>query len=260
MIQPIPCFLYNPMLKDIGDRFQQETKYDPHSLGGQGLDWSRRPEPFKEYLSSAERVRLPELNLEDYSMTLSEAILRRRSIRAYREGEIKLKDLAYLLWATQGVTARYGEFLFRTAPSAGALYPVETYVFTRRVEALKKGLWHYNVRSFELELIREGELESELAQAALMQPMVQKAQVVFLWTAVVERSKWKYSQRAYRYIYLDAGHICENLYLAATACGLGCCAIGAFFDDWLNEIIGIDGKEETIVYMATLGLPKKKEA
>ncbi len=246
------------MSEDIGDRFQQETKYDPHSLGGHRLDWSERPEPFKEYLNATERVRLPDVDLSGYSKPLAECLFQRRSIRAYREGELTLNDLSFLIWATQGVTARYGDTLFRTAPSAGALYPVETYLYTRSVEGLKKGLWHYNVRSFELELIKEGELEHELAQAALMQPVVQKAQVVFLWTSVSERSKWKYSQRAYRYIYLDAGHICENLYLAATACGLGCCAIGAFFDDWLNRIIGVDGKTETIIYMATIGLPKKR--
>ncbi|NOX20595.1 MAG: SagB/ThcOx family dehydrogenase [Nitrospirae bacterium] len=248
------------MRKDIGDRFQEETKYDPHDMGGHVPDWIKRPEPFKEYPDSVRSVQLPEIDLSRYNLSLAEALLKRRSRRAYRaDRRLKLDDLSFLIWATQGVTARYGNTLFRTAPSAGALYPVETYIFVRAVESLKKGLWHYNVRRFELELVRDDISEDELAQAALMQSMVQKAQVVFLWTAVVNRSKWKYLERAYRYIYLDAGHICQNLYLAAEVCGLGCCGIGAFFDDWLNRLLGVDGTDETIIYMATIGVPKTTE-
>ncbi len=247
------------MSTNIGDRFQKETKYDPHTLEGHVLDWFNRPEPFKHYPQALERVRLPEVDLSGYNLSLAEALLKRRSRRAYKvDAELKLDDLSFLIWATQGVTARYGDTLFRTAPSAGALYPVETYLYVRAVESLRRGLWHYNVRNFEIELIRDDFKEDELAQAALMQSMVQRAQVVFLWTAVVNRSKWKYLERAYRYIYLDAGHICQNLYLAAEACGLGCCAIGAFFDDWINRILGVDGLEETTIYLATVGVPGRK--
>ena len=96
----------------------------------------------------------------------------------------------------------------------------------------------------------------DVAEAALGQTVVLAAQVTFIWTAVVERSRWKYRQRAYRYLYLDAGHVGENLYLAAGALGLGCCAIGAFYDDRANGIIGVDGAEETVIYLATVGWPQ----
>jgi SagB-type dehydrogenase family enzyme len=165
-----------------------------------------------------------------------------------------MEHLSSLLWATQGVTAEYGETLFRTAPSAGALYPVETYIFANQVETLEKGIYHFRPREFDLELIREEDLAKELSFGALGQNMVLQAHVTFLWSAVVERAKWKYRQRAYRYIYLDAGHIAGNLYLAGEALGLGVCTIGALFDDPVNNILGIDGEEETIIYMATAGL------
>ncbi|RME69034.1 MAG: SagB/ThcOx family dehydrogenase [Nitrospirae bacterium] len=255
------AFYEKNMTEQIGDRFQEETKYSPWSLKGHTLDWSRKPEPIKVYKDPIDMVPLPAVNPEDYPMPLVEALFKRRSKRVYlKEAILPLKDLAFLLWATQGVTARYGsQVLFRTAPSAGALYPVETYVHARSVEGLRQGIYHYRVDNFSLEFIREGDFSEELALAALGQAMVQKAQVVFLWTAVPERSRWKYRQRAWRYIYLDAGHICQNLYLAAEAADLGCCGIGAFFDDWVNSIIGVDPKEETIVYMATVGRPKTQE-
>jgi SagB-type dehydrogenase family enzyme len=102
-------------------------------------------------------------------------------------------------------------------------------------------------------LLEEGDLGSRAAAAALDQPMAEQAAVVFIWTAVVERAKWKYLERAYRYIYMDAGHIGQNLYLAATALGLGCCAIGALYDEEVNRLVGADGVNETAVYMACVG-------
>jgi SagB-type dehydrogenase family enzyme len=122
---------------------------------------------------------------------------------------------------------------------------------------LQQGIYHFRPYAFDLELLKSGDFSRDLAQAALGQDMVAHAQATFIWTAVVERSKWKYRQRAYRYIYLDAGHIAQNLYLAGTASGLGICGVGALFDDAVNSLIGVDGREETIVYMATVGWPAK---
>jgi len=102
-------------------------------------------------------------------------------------------------------------------------------------------------------LLQERDVTPALCKAALDQTMVMESAVVFIWTAVVARSKWKYGERAYRYIYMDAGHIGQNLYLAAVALGLGCCTIGAFFDDEVNEILNVDGTEETAVYMGIAG-------
>jgi len=123
----------------------------------------------------------------------------------------------------------------------------------RLVEGLEAGIYHFRPGEFDLEFLKKGEFSKILAEACLGQGIVATAQVTFIWSAVLARGKWKYRQRAYRYIYLDAGHICQNLYLAAETLGLGACAIGAFFDDDINEIIGLDGTDETIIYMATVG-------
>jgi SagB-type dehydrogenase family enzyme len=245
-----------PDEKAIGAIFQAETKYTPERLRGHYLDWEHMPERYKSYAQPIGRVVLPEPKV-DAGGNLWEIICRRRSERNYAENRVLPIDvLSTLLWATQGITAAAGDYQFRSAPSAGGLYPVETYLMVRAVEKLEQGFYHLRPDVFDLEFIHSGNFERGLAEAALGQGMVEKAQAVFLWTAVIERSRWKYRQRAYRYIYLDAGHIAQNLYLAGTALGVGICGIGAFFDDRVNALIGIDGIEETILYMASAGWPE----
>jgi len=244
---------------NIGEKFQQETKYDPNKPMGYGLDWNRRPKSYKNHESPLAYIPLSDPDMKSKA-NLWQLLQHRRSRREYTtKRNLKQNLLSALLWATQGVTAKYGEFLFRTAPSAGGLYPVETYLFLRAVEGLEPGIYHFRTHVFDLELLKKGDYSMELTDAALGQTIVRDAQVTFIWSAVVERSKWKYRQRAYRYIYLDAGHIAQNLYLAAEALGLGACAIGALFDDSVNDIIGIDGIEETVIYMATVGWPQGHE-
>lgn len=177
----------------------------------------------------------------------------RRSRREFTRNPISLPHLSQLLAVTQGITHTAFGHPFRACPSAGALYPIETYVVANHVDELPPGLYHYYVPSHSLEVLLEGSFGNDLAQAALGQGMVRTASAVFVWTAVVRRSKWKYGERGYRYIYLDAGHIGQNLYLAATALGLGCCTIGALFDEEVNRLIGVDGTEETVVYMGAVG-------
>jgi SagB-type dehydrogenase family enzyme len=122
-----------------------------------------------------------------------------------------------------------------------------------RVEGLSPGIYHFSVKKAQLVLIKEGSLGQECSRAALGQAIIEEAACIFVWTAMVERSKWKYRERAYRYIYMDAGHIGQNLYLAATALGLGCCTVGAFFDEEMDQLIGIDGKSEISVYLGAVG-------
>jgi SagB-type dehydrogenase family enzyme len=148
-----------------------------------------------------------------------------------------------------------GEYALRSVPSAGALYPVETYLSVQMVEAIEAGIYHYSVREHELELLRTGDFQAAVSEAALDQGFLAEAAVVFAWTAVFARSKWKYKERAYRYVYLDAGHIAQNVALAAVALGLGSCQIAALYDDEVNVILGVDGKEESIIYMTALGRP-----
>jgi SagB-type dehydrogenase family enzyme len=158
-----------------------------------------------------------------------------------------------LLWASTGIQRTERDYEFRTVPSAGALYPIETYVVANNVEDLEKAVYHYNIRTHSLEELNTGDFGEEMAHAALGQKMCADAAVVLVWTAMFDRSKWKYAQRAYRYVYLDAGHIAQNLALSATSIGLGSCQIGAFFDDEVNQIIGADGVEESVLYLSVVG-------
>lgn len=148
-----------------------------------------------------------------------------------------------------------GEYALRSAPSAGALYPVETYLSVQAVEGIDPGIYHYGVREHELELLRAGDYRDAVAAAALDQGFLSEAAVVFAWTALFARSKWKYKERAYRYVYLDAGHIAQSAALAAASLGLGTCQIAALYDDEVNSLLGVDGKEESIIYMTALGRP-----
>lgn len=236
----------------IGDRYQHLTKYARDSMPRHSLDWGAQPSARKVYENPLKTIELPAPEPAE-SPSLWTAIHARRSIRSYRRDPVTLKEMSQLLWATQGMTEKVGGYRLRSAPSAGALYPIETYLVVNRVDGLEPGLYHYDAPDTVLQFLRAGELGAEAAAAALDQPMAENAAVVFVWTAVIGRGKWKYLERAYRYIYLDAGHIGQNLYLAAATIGLGCCTIGAFYDDEVNRLVDVDGSDETAVYMACVG-------
>jgi SagB-type dehydrogenase family enzyme len=236
----------------IGDKYHSLTKYARGSLPRHNLDWNARPPIRKSFPDTTERVDLPNPKTEG-GPALWSTIRERRSERAYTHEPMTADELSQLLWATQGTTRTMQNHQFRAAPSAGALYPIETHVIVNRVDGLDAGLYHYDAFDAALDLIKKGDFGEQAAAAALDQKMVERAAVVFVWTAVPERSKWKYLERAYRYIYMDVGHIAQNLYLAATALGLGCCAIGALYDDEANRLVGADGESETVVYMCSVG-------
>ena len=241
------------MPEGIGDRYHKETKYHRERMPFRTLDWSSKPPVYKEY-PEARAVELPE-PVGPGSLPLHEAISARRSVREFADEPIDMGQLSYLLWASTGIQRVEQGYEFRTAPSAGALYPIETYVVANRVAGLANGLYHYSIRPHKLEELRAGDLGLALSRSALDQSLCLEAAAVFIWTAVFFRSKWKYEQRGYRYVYMDAGHICENLYLAATGLGLGACAVGALLDDELNGILGVDGVEESAIYMCAVGKP-----
>jgi SagB-type dehydrogenase family enzyme len=234
----------------IGDDFLQTTKYERGKLPRHSLDWSRKPSLLKEYPNS-ERIPLLEPQTQE-GLTLWEVMRKRRSKRAYTNEPITLEELSKILWATQGITAHVSGHALRTAPSAGALYPIETYLWVNRITNLKQGLYHYAVQSHELELLKEGNFSKEVAQGALDQKMAGDAAVTFIWSAIIERSRWKYLQRAYRYIFIDVGHIAQNLALAVEALGLGSCQIGALYDDEMNTLLDLDGIEESVIYMSSV--------
>jgi len=245
-------------MNGIGDQFQQETKYLPDKMLRHRLIWEAKPPLYKEY-PEAPKVDLPSFE-PSCAMSLDEALRHRKSIRDFQDKPIGQGQLSYLLWASTGIQRQEDGYAFRTAPSAGALYPIETYVIVNYVEALEAGLYHYSIRNHHLELLARRELRHQITAAALGQTMCAIASAVFIWSAVFERCKWKYGQRAYRYIYLDAGHIAENLALAAVSLDLGTCEIGALFDDHINAIVGIDGIEESVIYMAVVGVPLQQQS
>ena len=242
--------------EDLGQAYLRQTRHSRDHLVGGRMDWAHQPEWFKTYPEAA-RVPLPDLAQggEPGRGGLFDALARRRSVRAYGPEPLALGELSALLWAAAGVTARRQGFAFRTAPSAGGLFPVEHYVVANRVEGLERGLYHYDVLGRALERLAAADLRVPVANAALGQRICADAQAVFVWTAVLERSRWKYGERFARYVLLDAGHIAENVALAAVALGLGTCQIAAFFDDEAAALLGVDPDVEPVVYMSTAGRP-----
>lgn len=229
----------------IGERFQEETKYFRPS--------AVTPSPEENPEEASPRIfSLPAPDFQG-APPFGEVLRRRRSLRDYRRDPLALQELANLVWAAQGITLKAPAPWFRTSPSAGALHPLDTYLVVNRVKELAPGVYRLNVADFTLAQVRTGDFSARIAAAALDQAIARQAAVVFVWVAVVQRSRQKYRQRAYRYIYLDCGHIAQNLYLAATAMDLGCCGVAAFFDEEVNRLVGADGAEETAVYLATVG-------
>ena len=235
-----------------GDLFHRETKYRRDMIPRGSLDWARQPSPYKEFPYALKHfpIRSPD---QKGGKPIWETIVQRRSCREFARDFITFAELSQLIWATQGITSTAWEYDFRAVPSAGALYPIETYIVANRIEDIQAGVYHYNVKRNQLILLTEGHFGPDLQQAGLGQEMLEEASCVFVWTAVIERSKWKYRERAYRYIYMDVGHIGQNLYLAATALNLGRCTVGAFYDEEVDRIIGVDGKEEVSVYLGAIG-------
>ncbi|MDI6796887.1 MAG: SagB/ThcOx family dehydrogenase [Desulfatibacillaceae bacterium] len=242
------------MKESIGDDFQQLTRYFRGQLSGGYLDMANRPKPFKEY-PKAKKIRLEAPKEPQKALSLARTLAGRSSIRRFSQKALDKETLSFLVWATAGIRGIAGGHAFRTAPSAGALYPVETYLAVSRVNEIEPGIYHYNVKEHSLEQLGQGDFGRAVAAAALDQRMCLSSAVTFIFSAIFQRSKWKYRQRAFRYIYLDAGHMGQNLALAAAGMGLGTCAIGAIYDDEANAILDLDGKEESVIYMTVCGHP-----
>jgi SagB-type dehydrogenase family enzyme len=186
---------------------------------------------------------------------LREAIEGRTSVRRYTRTPLSQEELSFLLWCTQGVKKVIpGSATFRTVPSAGARHALETYLLVNNVEGLNSGVYWFSALRHGLILIGEGgELPDRLVAACLGQRFVAESAVTFIWTALRYRMTWRYSERGYRYFFLDAGHVCQNLYLAAEAVNCGVCAIAAFSDEAVDAFLEIDGEEQFTLYLATVG-------
>ncbi|WP_409228060.1 SagB/ThcOx family dehydrogenase [Gudongella sp. SC589] len=210
----------------------------PHSDGQQLLD-----------LVPAEELK------EMSGMKLTEAIGDRRTRRKFDpESMMTLKELSYLLWATQGVRKNSGTTIFRTVPSAGNRHAFETYLAVFNVEGLEQGIYRYLPLDHRLVLERKVEdLREKVNLASKGQVFVGAGSVAFIWAAIPYRMEWRYTLAAHKSILLDAGHICQNLYLASEALGYGTCAIGNYSQELADKLVGVDGKEEFVVYMAPVG-------
>jgi SagB-type dehydrogenase family enzyme len=236
--------------KSLGYQYLQDTKFDRQTIWQKARLDIEPASPSKQYVD-AEKVTLP----TDWEMDreLRQALQQRRSCRRFGKSAISMKDLSMLLWAGQGITGRAGNFFFRTAPSAGALYPVETYLSVQNVETIDAGLFHFQPAEFSLDKLSGEFSGNKVAEAALGQSFLAQAGVIFIWSAILRRNFSKYGHRGMRYILMDAGHISQNLLLAAEALGLGACPVAAFYDDELNALLGLDGTEESVIYLAAVG-------
>ena len=191
------------------------------------------------------RIELPEPRYES-KVSIEEALLSRRSIREYTGEPLTLQEVSQLLWATQGITDPRG---FRTAPSAGALYPLELYVVVGDVENLAKGVYRYEPQEHELIKVLDGDQRLEVAKAALKQESVEKAAIDIVVTAVYERTTVKYGDRGIRYVHMEVGHAAQNLCLQATAMNLGTVTVGAFYDEQVTEVLDLPDDEQPLYIM-----------
>jgi SagB-type dehydrogenase family enzyme len=199
--------------------------------------------------SGAEMIKLPQPKY-DSQFSIEKTLLERRSVRNYKDEALTLAEVSQLLWAAQGITDKANGL--RTAPSAGALYPLETYLVAGKVTGLPSGLYKYKPRGHELEKIADGDKRAELSKAALGQSSVKEAPVVIALSAVYARITGKYGDRGIRYTDMETGHVGENVALQAVALGLGTVMVGAFNDDAVKKVLGLPAEEEPL-YLIPVG-------
>ena len=238
----------------IGKEFIESTKYQYIKTTGHS---EKKLAPLIQLPYNPEDmiINLPDPDFfDEQQVNFLEMIELRTTIRHYSDKSMSLKDLSYLLWCTQGVKMVVEKGSLRNVPSAGARHAFETYLLVNNVEGLEKGIYRFLAIEHKLLAIKVDEsLLDEAIPAFLNQKTIANAAVTFIWVAVAERMVWRFGERGYRYLLLDAGHICQNLYLAGQNVNCGTCAIAAFDDDAVNRFLNLDGEELFVVYAATVG-------
>ena len=258
-----------PMLSEI---FHENTKYYPYDVRPwlyqrkpPGLEhiklkafMERSAKSYKVY-STVPQIALSSEEPVEQNVNLWEVMHKRRSLRDYSEKSLQLREVSRLLFYGYGETSELnlGNYSvgLRASPSAGALYPLDIYPLICRVDKVDSALYHYNVRDHTLEQLKKGDFLNDLI------PLIQsennewlaKAAVIFFITATFRRNQMKYGERGYRGVLLDAGHLSQNILLSATGLGLGSCIIMACMDDQVNDFLGVDGVEESILYSISIG-------
>ncbi len=225
-----------------------------------------RPQVQKPYPLDATLVDLiPPDEFSVGNKPVIEVIRNRKSHRYFTDEPLTLEELSFLLWATQGIRGASpdGTRLYRNVPSGGNRHPLETYLSINRVEGLEVGLYRYLPVDHKLVLVKpDPEIGTKTSHGALHQTsniegklyyFTQDCAVLFIWTAIPYRSEWRYGPAGPKLVAIDAGHICQNLYLACGALGLGACAVGALDRKTMDQVLGVDGEEEFTFYAAPVG-------
>ena len=243
------------MKNNIGKKFIKSTHYNllppsDQAIGVPQPPLQTIPASAKEFITLPN----PEIN-EENTKSFKELSESRTSIRKYADEPISLKELSYLLWCSQGVKNTVkNRATFRTVPSAGARHAIETYILVNNVGGLEKGIYWYNALEHKISLVINSEnIADKITEACFSQEFVKQSAVTFIWIADIYRMTWRYVDRGFRYLFLDAGHICQNVYLAAESINCGVCAIAAYDDDEMNSLLELDEEKQFVIYLATAG-------
>ncbi|MDT8337507.1 MAG: SagB/ThcOx family dehydrogenase [Candidatus Izemoplasmatales bacterium] len=227
--------------------------YNVNSPKRQGLE---RPEQF---LKPAEQSSIFKLlnefpNIKQKS--LSDVIASRRSLRQYDQIDLSFEELSYLLWESSRVVSYKDNAVFRTIPTAGATNSMETYIYVNRVEKLERGIYLYIQDKHQLTLIKSDKTLIDVVNKSLLKQL-RGAQIVFFFTALPARAEYKYDFCAHKMIAIEAGHACQNLSLSAEVIDCGVCAICAYDQEKVDDLLGLDGEEHFTMYCATVGKKTK---
>ena len=236
-------------------KFLESTKYK--NLGKTDEEKKLTQPPLEQPFDSRKpQIDLPSPSeIDEVSIDLRKVIEERKSVRTYHEKPLSLVELSWLLWCTQGVKQISDRpSTIRTVPSAGARHSFETYLIINRVNGLKPGLYRFLATKHKLLVLDLDEtLVDKFSAANWSSEMLSNSAVIFIWVAISDRMTYKYGNRGFRYLHLDAGHVCQNLYLASEAIECGSCAVGGFYDDAVNALLNLDGEEKFVIYMGTVG-------
>lgn len=186
---------------------------------------------------------------------LIDLLISRRSVRDFSGKSINLGELSSILFYSAGITYienKNWDVALRAYPSAGARYPLEIYVLINNVKGIKEGIYHYNVKEHSLELLRKGDFISTIQNIA-SQDLLKKANIVMVISAVLDRTRIKYGDRGYRFPFIESGHMSQNFYLVSQALGLGCCTIGGFIDNEINDLLDFADTSEKTIYLTAIG-------
>lgn len=234
-----------------------KSDFGKHSVRSDQQKGMPKPSLQKEYDPDAELIDLPAAEEISFDkINFQELVNKRKSSRKYSDKSLTLKELSFLLWSTQGVkqVIRDGYATYRTVPSAGARHPYETYLIVNRVENLNTGVYRYLPLEHKLLFCFADEnIENDMDKATFEQKFIARSAVVFVWSAIPYRSEWRYSVTSHKPMLLDAGHICQNLYLACEMINSGTCAIAAYDQAAMDQLLRLDGENEYVVYLSPVG-------